>query len=177
MSFVILNLENATFDCTYGRGCDGICCRNGRPPVYPDEAARIDAKLERLLPELRPEARAVVEKEGYVSRRRKEGQPLLRVAAGWCIFFNKGCVLHRLGAAEQDPFRYKPWFCSIFPISRNGAGPWFVRQKGLFGEEWDLPCLNPAATTLLAAESLQEEIALVERSEITPSYVDLGEQD
>lgn len=163
MSFVILNREQATFECTYGRGCEGICCRNGRPMVYPEDAARIDANLHRVLPELRPEARAVVEQEGYVSRRRKQGQPTVRVAAGWCVFFNQGCVLHRLGAAEGDPYRYKPWVCAVFPISRDERGPWYVRQKGLLGEIWDLPCLDPGATTVRAAESLQAEFALVER--------------
>jgi hypothetical protein len=166
MSFVILNLEQATFDCTYGRGCEGICCRNGRPMVYPDEASRIDGHLDRLLPELRPEARAIVEKGGYVSRRSKEGQPTMRVAAGWCVFFNQGCVLHRLGAEEQDPFRYKPWVCSVFPVSRDGRGPWYIRQKGYRGERWDLPCLDPAASTVSARESLRAEIALVELSQI-----------
>jgi hypothetical protein len=131
--------------------------------VYPDEAVRIDANLHRLLPELRPEARTVVEKEGYVSLRRKEGQPTMRVAAGWCVFFNQGCVLHRLGADEHDPFRYKPWVCAVFPISRDRPGPWHVRQKGFRGEKWDLPCLDPEATTIRAADSLRAEIALVER--------------
>jgi len=131
--------------------------------VYADEAARIDDNLHRVLPLLRPEARAVVEKDGYVSRRRKEGQPMVRVAAGWCVFFNRGCVLHRLGAEEQDPFRYKPWVCAVFPISRDPRGPWYVRQKGLLGEVWDLPCLDPAATTVRATESLGAELALVER--------------
>jgi Fe-S-cluster containining protein len=162
MSFVILNREQARFECTFGRGCEGICCRNGRPPVYPDDAARIDANLDRVLPGLRPEARAMVEKEGYVSRRRKEGQPAMRVAAGWCVFFNEGCVLHRLGAEVQDPLRYKPWACAVFPISRDRGGPWYVRQKGLFGEKWDLGCLDPAASTVSAGESLQAEIAMVE---------------
>jgi hypothetical protein len=157
MSFVILNLEQATFECTFGRGCDGICCRNGRPMVYPDEAARIDADLHSLLPALRPEARAVVEKQGYLSRRRKEGRPTVRVVAGWCVFFNQGCVLH-----GRD---YKPWVCAVFPISRDGRGPWYVRQKEFRGEQWDLPCLDPAATTVRATESLKSEIALVERLE------------
>jgi len=163
MTFAILNLEQARFECIYGRGCDGVCCRAGRPPVYTDDAARIDANLHRVLPELRPEARAMVEKEGYVSRRRKDGQPAMRVAAGWCVFFNQGCVLHRLGAEERDPLRYKPWACAVFPISRVGGGPWHVRQKGLLGEKWELGCLDPAATTVRAAESLRAEIAVVER--------------
>jgi hypothetical protein len=72
-------------------------------------------------------------------------------------------VLHRLGAEEQDPFRYKPLVCAVFPISRDARGPWYVRQKGLLGEVWDLPCLDPAATTVRATESLRAELALVER--------------
>ncbi|HYW42731.1 MAG TPA: hypothetical protein VE959_07735 [Bryobacteraceae bacterium] len=142
---------------------------NGRPSVYPHDAARIDAILYRALPELRPEARAVVESGGYVSRRCKQGHPMMRVADGWCVFFNQGCVLHRLGAEEPDPsrdpdpFRYKPWACAVFPIARDPKGPWYIRQKGLLGEAWDLPCLDPAATTVRAAESLRAEIAMVDR--------------
>jgi hypothetical protein len=60
----VLNLDSARFDCTFGRGCDGVCCRNGRPLVYPEEARRIDEHLHRILPLLRPEARAVVAAEG-----------------------------------------------------------------------------------------------------------------
>jgi len=158
MTFVILNLEQATFDCTFGRGCEGICCRNGRPMVFPEDAARIDDQLNAVFPALRPEARAIVEREGYVSRRRKEGHPVLRVLRGWCVVFNRGCVLHRTGA--------KPQVCAVFPLSRDRGGPWYVRQKGWMGEQWDLPCLDPATTTIRAAESLKAEIALAERLEL-----------
>src|SRR5258708_5403239 len=44
MTFRILNLAEARFECTFGRGCDGVCCRNGRPIVYPEEGARLDEK-------------------------------------------------------------------------------------------------------------------------------------
>jgi len=165
MSAHIVNIGEATFDCTFGRGCDGICCRNGRPPVYADEIERIDANLARFLPALRPDARAVVEREGYLSRRRKAGQTMMRVAAGWCVFFNQGCVLHRAGAEEGDPRRYKPWVCSVFPIDKDRKGRWYVRQKGFQREDWDLPCLDPAATTVRAADSLREEIAMIEQLE------------
>ena len=56
--------------------------------------------LHRILPLLRPEAGAAVDKGGYVSRRQKAGLPMTRVVAGWCVFFNQGCALHRLGSAE-----------------------------------------------------------------------------
>ena len=119
MMLPVLNLNEATFDCTFGRGCDGVCCRNGRPPIYPDEQVILDANLSRILPALRPEARALVEARGYVSRRVKAGLHTLRVINGWCVFFNRGCVLHRMGAAEGNKFRYKPSICAIFPLGKD----------------------------------------------------------
>ena len=161
----VLNLNEATFDCTFGRGCDGICCRQGRPPVYPEEAERIAANLPKLFPLLRPEARDLVSRRGFLSRRVKAGQPMLRVVNGWCVFFERGCVLHRAGAAEGDSFRYKPAMCALFPLAKDLRNRWYVRQKGYKGEIWDLPCLDPAASALPAAESLAAEIALAERFE------------
>ncbi len=55
-SLPILNLNEARFECIFGRGCDGICCQNGRPGVYPEEEQRIRENLQKFLPELRPEA-------------------------------------------------------------------------------------------------------------------------
>ena len=159
----VLNLSEAKFECIYGRGCDGICCQNGRPGVYPEEETRIAQNLEKFLPELRPEARKVVEKEGFVSKRRKDGLPMLRVVGGWCVFFHQGCVLHKVGAVEGDKYRYKPAPCGLFPLAKNDAGDWYVRQWGVEGEAWDLFCLNPKASDAPAAESLAEEIALAER--------------
>ncbi len=163
LEFPIVNVEQATFACVFGRGCDGICCRNGRPPVYREEAERIDANLGKFLPALRPEARAIVAKHGYLSRRRKAGQPTIRVAAGWCIFFNRGCVLHQIGADEGDKYRYKPAVCALFPITKDQHDRWQVRQKGYNGEIWDLLCLDPASSTAPATVSLQDEIALAQR--------------
>jgi Fe-S-cluster containining protein len=162
-SLPVVNLSEATFECIFGRGCDGICCQNGRPPVYADEAERLDAHLEKFLPHLRPEARQLLEKQGYLSGRRKFGLPMLRVVGGWCIFFHQGCVLHKVGAAEGDKYRYKPSACALFPLAKNTHDEWYIRQQGYEGEEWDLFCLAPSASTPAAADSLQEEIALAER--------------
>ena len=163
-SLPLANADTATFDCLYGRGCDGICCKNGRPSVTPAEAAAIAAGLPRALPQLRPEARAVVEAEGFLSRRTKLGHPMVRVAGGWCVFFNAGCVLHKVGAEDGDPFKFKPSQCALFPIEPDPArGDWYVRQWGYRGEEWDLFCLNPQASDRPAAESLAGEIALAAR--------------
>jgi len=164
----IANLATATFDCTFGRGCEGVCCRNGRPPIYPDEVARIDSVLPDLLPELRPAARHAVERAGYVSKRRKAGQPAARVVDGWCVFFNRGCTLHALGSREGDRFRYKPAVCAFFPLAKDSRDRWYVRQSGYEGEVWKLPCLEPSASDVPAAVSLVEEIALVESFEDEP---------
>jgi Fe-S-cluster containining protein len=159
----VLNLASARFECTFGKSCEGTCCRNGRPLIYPEEAARIDAKLPGILPALRPEARVIVETMGYLSRRRKRGQPLVRVSKGWCVFFNQGCVLHRIGAAEGDSSRYKPAACALFPLARDERDQWYVRQRGFQAEVWDLFCLDPNASDVPASESLRDEIALAQR--------------
>ena len=162
MSLKVLNLDNARFDCTFGRGCDGVCCRDGRPPVYPDEIQNIDDNLARILPLLRPEARALVGRAGYLSGRRKAGQAMARVVDGWCVFFNRGCALHQLGASEGAIFRYKPAVCAMFPLAKDRHDRWYVRQKGYEGEKWDLAGLDPAVAARPAATSLEGELRLVE---------------
>lgn len=155
----VINLETAKFECIYGRGCDGICCQNGRPPVSPEESARIDRSLKKFLPLLTDAARELIEKTGYLSRRLKSGKPMLRVVGGWCVFFNEGCVLHKVGMTEGDKFKYKPAPCSLFPLERDDDdGQYYVRQHGYKGEQWDLFCLAPDATKVSAAESLKEEM-------------------
>ena len=175
MRLTVLNLESATFECTFGRGCDGVCCRAGRPPVYEDEARQIDNNLDRILPLLRSEARDAIIKAGYLSRRRKAGQAMARVVAGWCVFFNNGCALHRLGETEGAPFRYKPSVCAMFPLAKDQRDRWYVRQKGYKGEGWDLACLDPKSSSVRAATSLQQEAALIEgweMSNATPPSVE-----
>jgi hypothetical protein len=161
--FHVVNLAQAKFDCSFGRGCEGICCRNGRPPVRRDEADRISANMEKFIPAMRPEARLVVEAQGFMSRRGTPDQPMMRVAAGWCVFFNKGCILHAVGEQEGDKNRYKPSPCSLFPLVRDSKGSWHVRQRGYNREAWDLFCLGPEADTSPAQMSLQSEIALAEK--------------
>jgi hypothetical protein len=159
-SLPVINLSEAKFECVYGRGCEGICCQNGRPPVEPEESARIDENLAKFLPHLRPEARALIEREGYLSRRTKLGLPMMRVQGGWCVFFHQGCVLHKVGAEEGDKYRYKPAPCALFPLARDEEDRWYVRQWGYKTEEWDVFCLNPGASPVSAAESLKDEVEL-----------------
>jgi hypothetical protein len=112
---------------------------------------------------LRVEARNLIEKKGFLTKRRRLGQRTLRSVAGWCVFFNQGCVLHKVGAGEGDPFKYKPAVCALFPIQTDAQDRWYVRQWGYKGEKWNLFCLDPKSTCVPAAESLQAEIALAQR--------------
>ncbi len=159
----ILNLADATYDCTFGRGCDGICCKDGRPHVTPEEMARIDAQIARFSPYLRPEARVSLENTGYVTQRRKADGATVRVVNGWCIFFNQGCVLHRLGDEDGDKYQYKPLVCATFPLDVDSHGRWWVRQHGYRGEKWDLFCLAPDNSSTPAAKSLEAEIEVAQR--------------
>ncbi|MFO0914991.1 MAG: DUF3109 family protein [Pirellulales bacterium] len=159
--FEILNLHQVRFECTFGRGCDGVCCREGRPPVYPEEIDCIADNLEKFLPFMRSEARTTALRTGFLADRlRRIGQRVMRVSGGWCIFFHQGCVLHQVGAAEGDPYRYKPSLCALFPIQQDGDDRWYIRQKGYKGERWDLHCLDPTSTDVPAAESLTAELLL-----------------
>lgn len=168
VSLDILNLDEATFDCSYGRGCDGICCQNGRPPVPANEAKQIRKVLRRALPLMTPAAQRLVKEQGFLSRRMKEGSPMLRVVDGWCVFFNKGCVLHKLGVQDGEAYQYKPAVCALFPLEHDADGEWYIRQWGFGNEDWDLFCLNPKNSKRPATESLRHEIKLGEKLIKTP---------
>jgi Fe-S-cluster containining protein len=162
---VVANAAEATFECIFGRGCDGICCKNGRPSVDASEQAAIAAVLPRVLEHLRPEARRLIEREGFLSNRTKLKQPMLRVVGGWCVFFNAGCTLHKVGAADGDSYQYKPSQCALFPLEKGDDDAWFIRQWGYRGEQWDLFCLSPQQSRKPAIEALAAELALAGRFE------------
>jgi hypothetical protein len=156
---VVVNAEEATFDCIFGRGCEGICCKNGRPSVDAAEQKLIRKVMKRALPLLRPEARKLVEAEGFLSNRTKLGNPMIRVVDGWCVLFNGGCVLHKIGAEDGDALQYKPTQCALFPLEKGDEG-WYVRQHGYEGEKWDLFCLNPKTSKRPAVQALAGELEL-----------------
>ena len=164
-SLPVLNLKEKTYECTYGRGCEGVCCQNGRPGVNAEERQRIDDNLDRFLPELRPEARALHRTRRVSQPPHKMGEPMIRVADGWCVFFNKGCVLHKVGAEEGDKLRYKPMRCAVFPLDHADDGTWYLRQHGYRGEAWDLFCLAPNASSRPAVETLQPEVEIARQIE------------
>jgi Fe-S-cluster containining protein len=166
----LLNAETATFECSFGRGCEGKCCQNGRPGLNDEEQAKLQKNLHKILPHLTPRARSLIEKNGLVTRRFRHGLPMAGVVDGWCVFFNQGCVLHKIGAIEGDYLKYKPMQCAIFPLLWNDAGEWYVRQWNYEGEEWnDLFCLNPKNSKVQAIDSLQAEMNLAATIDVSPN--------
>ena len=162
-SLLVVNGATATFDCSFGRGCVGLCCQHGEPSVTPAEYHRIRDHLPQVLPHLRPEAAQSLEVNDFVGAEIKLGNPMVRVVDGWCLFFNEGCVLHKVGALEGNFSKYKPIQCTMFPLEPNGDGSWYVRQWNHEGEQWnDLFCLNPENTTLKAVDTMAPEIAVAE---------------
>jgi Fe-S-cluster containining protein len=164
LSLTVVNLASATFECIFGRGCEGICCKNGRPSVGKKEQARIKSVLKRALPLMRPDARELVDEEGYLSKRTKDGKPMVRVVDSWCVFFNEGCVLHKLGAEDGNSYQYKPVQCALFPLEKDD-GDWHVRQWDHNGEAWDLFCLNPKQSKQPAITALAAEIEMAKKME------------
>jgi len=157
-SLAVENLETATFKCVFPT-CGGICCRNGRPSVEPDERARIEKNLAKILPHLRPGSREHVEKHGWLTQRMKDGHRTVAVHDGWCVFENGGCTFQKVGMLEGKPWAYKPSACIRFPLEKANDGTWYVRQWKHRGEAWDLFCLNPTEDPTPASESLRDEVA------------------
>lgn len=158
----ILNATTATFECVFPT-CGGVCCKGSRPPASEGEIARIADSLDRILPRVRASARPVIERGGWVTKRKKVGRRMLAVQDQYCVFFNEGCVLHVMGGEEGDTTKYKPATCTTFPLDRNAKDEWYVRQWGYDGEIWDLFCIDPNASTKMAVDSLSVEIDLAER--------------
>lgn len=167
---VVVNGATATFDCSFGRGCVGLCCQHGEPSVIPVEAQRIRSKLPEIIPHLRPASAESLQTEDFLGVDIKLDHPMIRVVDGWCLFFNEGCVLHKVGAAEGDFAKYKPIQCVLFPLEPTGDGSWYVRQWNHEGEQWnDLFCLNPANTPLLAVATLAPEMEVAEN--LGPDFI------
>ena len=157
----LLNAETAKFECTFGRGCKGDCCTNGRPGLSEQEQQAITANLHKILPHLSVKARKLIETKGIATKRTRDGLPLAAVIDGWCVYFNNGCALHRAGALEGNPMKYKPMQCAIFPLLWNDDGQWYVRQWQYEKETWnDLFCLNPNQSNVKATDSLKNELNL-----------------
>lgn len=142
----VINIESARFECTFGRGCEGVCCQQGRPPVDQRQQAVIDGLKSRWLPLLRPEARSVIEKDGWLSRRVKAGDKMVRVAGGGAFsFIRDACYMPLVPrtatpwATNRKPARFSRLkrmtttngsSASMVTRGRNGRNSFAWREKG-----------------------------------------------
>lgn len=147
--------------------CSARCCRFGAL-LDEEEFHRVDLLIPRLLPMLRPEARAVFRRHGWAFKnciRERYTDPgklyhASRVAKGYCIFLLDdlvgGCALHRLAIEDGGPLaRYKPRECILFPLSDVIRGEVRIhRWKGY-------PCTREAADHPLAYRQFEDELTLL----------------
>ncbi|MBO4250620.1 MAG: DUF3109 family protein [Paludibacteraceae bacterium] len=125
--------------------CRGCCCIEGDAgcPVSDEELKQIEKLLPELLPNMTPEAREVVEKQG-LSYLDPSGEQVLSIVNGKdCIFARTDhqgwtyCLIERLSnqpsAISRQPFT-KPISCALYPIRLTKVGEY----TGLEYHRWDI---------------------------------------
>jgi hypothetical protein len=120
------DLLEAPFACDLGQ-CRGACCVHGDrgAPLEPEERAELDAALPVVWDALRPEARAVIEREGTWVEEAPGEYGTACVGGRECVFVvyegggpAKGvakCALQKAYHAGRLAFE-KPISCHLFPI-------------------------------------------------------------
>jgi len=123
-------LLGAAFACDLG-ACHGACCVEGDrgAPLEPEERAELEAALPVVHARLRPEARAVITREGVWEGDDDEGYATTTVGGRECVFVTyRGrvalCALQQ--AYHEGKLGWeKPLSCHLYPIriERYGDGP------------------------------------------------------
>ena len=123
------DLVDAAFSCDLG-ACRGACCVDGErgAPLEPQELELIEGALRVLEPELRPEARATVAREGGWEGTERSGFATTTVDDRECVFvvYERGvatCAIQRAFHAGRLDWE-KPISCHLYPIrvERYGEG-------------------------------------------------------
>ena len=125
--------------------CHGCCCIEGDAgcPVTDEELKQIEKLLPELLPNMTPEAREVVEKQG-LSYLDPSGEQVLSIVngkdcifartdhSGWCY-----CLIEKMSrqpsAVSHQAFT-KPVSCHLYPIRLTKVGEY----TGLEYHRWDI---------------------------------------
>jgi hypothetical protein len=124
-------LLDAAFACDVG-ACRGACCVVGErgAPLEEDEVQRLEDVLDVVRDELRPEARAVVDRNGPWEGDDRRGYATATVADRECVFvvYEQGrsiatCAIQRAHQAGRVDWE-KPISCHLYPIrvERYGYG-------------------------------------------------------
>lgn len=123
-------LLDAPFACNLG-ACLGACCVHGDrgAPLEPSERAELEHALPVVERTLRPEALAVIAREGVWEEDAAGTYATTTVAGRECVFvvYDRGvakCALQKAYYEGKLAFE-KPISCHLFPIrvERYGAGP------------------------------------------------------
>ncbi len=139
-TLVSLDVLEKEFCCDLDK-CRGCCCIEGDAgaPVSEDELRIIEQLLPDLLPQMTPEARAVVEKQGlsYID---PSGERVLSIVNdkdcifartdhnGWCY-----CLIEKAYNAGKLTFK-KPLSCHLYPIRLTKVGD----LVGVEYHRWDI---------------------------------------
>jgi hypothetical protein len=130
----------SSYECIWGRGCQGIydsspdmgCCALGAHFSDADDQRRVASYVQQLTPEqwqLRPR-RAKVKRQDWMDTD-EDGEPKTRVVEhdgqSACVFHNRpgfaggaGCALHGLALEQgRHPLETKPDVCWQLPIRRS----------------------------------------------------------
>lgn len=103
--------------------CKGCCCIEGDAgaPVAPDEIEKLKAVVPIVWDDLEPEAKAVIEKEGVVTKD-PEGDDVTTIVNGReCVFTYTApdgtcmCAIEKAYREGKTDF-YKPISCHLYPI-------------------------------------------------------------
>ena len=142
-TLVSLDVLEKEFCCDLDK-CRGCCCIEGDAgaPITDDELKIIDQLLPELLPQMTPEARALVEQQG-LSYLDPSGEQVLSIVNGKdCIFArtdHRGwtyCLIEKLNqqsAISNQQFT-KPISCHLYPIRLTKVGEY----TGVEYHRWDI---------------------------------------
>lgn len=140
-TLVSLDVLEKEFCCDLDK-CRGCCCVEGDAgaPVSDEEVEQIKSMLPALLPEMTPEARKVVEKQGIAYLDPSGEQVLSIVNDKDCIFArtdHKGwtyCLIERSQKSETRSQMAKPISCHLYPIRLTKVGDLI----GVEYHRWDI---------------------------------------
>ena len=139
-TLVSLDVLEKEFCCDLDK-CHGCCCIEGDAgaPVSDEELQQIEALLPVLLPQMTPEARAVVEQQG-LSYLDPSGERVLSIVNGKdCVFArtdHKGwcyCLIEKAFNAGKTAFK-KPVSCHLYPVRLTKVGD----LTGVEYHRWDI---------------------------------------
>ena len=124
-------LLDAPFACNLG-ACLGACCVQGESgaPLEPEERAALEAIVPRVRKYLRPEALAVIDRDGVWEETDSGGYAIPCVADAECVFVTYDgpiakCAIQKAHLAGRVDFP-KPISCHLFPVIVETMGEYQV---------------------------------------------------